>query len=111
MSAVNGKFGEIRPSLITHFATVLQFLFVSVPSGVAGNATNHGKAEVVSPTLAVEVLEADVVLGAGGLRQLPLQGGCRRAKRTHKKALGGLVCILLCQTSSRETAEIFSLKT
>lgn len=48
MPVVNGKFGEIWPGLITYFASVLQFLFVSVQARVVENATNRGKAQEVS---------------------------------------------------------------
>lgn len=88
--------------MITRFTTVLQFLFVSVQSGVAGNATNHGKAEEVSPTLAV--LEGDAVA--------PTPGWMQKSRMNIQKGLEGTYLnILLCQTSSKETAGIFSLKT
>lgn len=90
MPVVSGKFGEIWPGLITYFATVLQFLFVSVQSGVAENATNCGKAEEVSPALAGEVLGADASARSWGAEAAPTQGrmweSCMR-----RKASRGLV--------------------
>lgn len=96
MPVINGKFWEIWPGLITHFATVLQFLFVSVQSGVAENATNCGEAEEVFPALAGEVLGADSGAWNQGAEAAPTRGrrreSCSSGISAHaERPRGGLV--------------------
>lgn len=68
---ISGKFGEIWLGLITHFATVLQFLFASIQSGVEENAMNHGKANKMSPALAGDVLGAHASATSQGAEAAP----------------------------------------